>query len=51
MSRFIGALLGIVVGFVVAHLVNTTPEGRQFFARTRATVASFTTGFTKTYRQ
>jgi len=51
MSRFIGALLGVIAGFILAHMLNTTPEGRRFFARSRATLASFTKGFTDAYRQ
>jgi hypothetical protein len=45
MTRFFVALTGVVAGFVLAHMVNQTPEGRQFFERTRATWNSFYTGF------
>ena len=37
MARFFAALLGVVVGFVIAHVLNETPEGRAFFSRARAT--------------
>lgn len=50
MGRFIAALVGVVAGFALAHVVNQTPEGRAFFARARATVSSFVQGFTETYR-
>jgi hypothetical protein len=50
MGRFITALLGVLVGFVLAHLVNSTPEGREWFARARATLETFTTGFRQTFR-
>jgi hypothetical protein len=50
MSRFFTALLGIVAGFGLAHIINQTPEGRDFFARARATLVSFRDGFNDTYR-
>jgi hypothetical protein len=50
MGRFLIAVVGVIAGFVLAHLVNTTPEGREFFARTRATVGSFIAGFRDAYR-
>jgi hypothetical protein len=50
MGRFFATLFGVVVGFVVAHMVNNTPEGRAFFARARATLSSFVSGFRDTYK-
>lgn len=50
MGRFIAALVGVVAGFVLAHAVNQTPEGRVFFARARATASSFVEGFKQTFR-
>jgi hypothetical protein len=50
MVRFIAALVGVVAGFVLAHLVNQTPEGREFFGRARATLISFVEGFKQSYR-
>jgi len=50
MGRFVIALVGVCVGFVLAHLVNSTPEGREFFARSRATASSFVRGFRDAYR-
>ncbi|MEK9600110.1 MAG: hypothetical protein VW917_05515 [Pontimonas sp.] len=50
MGKFVTALLGVITGFVVAHIVNETPEGRRFFARARATVATFTDGVKDAYR-
>lgn len=50
MGRFITALVGVVAGFVLAHVVNQTPEGRAFFGRVRATLASFVEGFKQSYR-
>jgi hypothetical protein len=45
MSKFLAALAGLVAGFVLAHVVNQTPEGKQFFARSLATWNSFSRGF------
>lgn len=45
MGKFLVALTGVVVGFVLAHLANQTAEGTMFFKRTRATLASFVRGF------
>jgi hypothetical protein len=50
MGRFMTALLGVVAGFFLAHFLSQTDEGRQFFSRIRATVASFTKGFSETFR-
>ncbi|MET1043604.1 MAG: hypothetical protein ABWX59_05705 [Microbacteriaceae bacterium] len=32
MKKALWLLIGVIAGFVVAHQVNKTPEGRQFFA-------------------
>lgn len=45
MGKFLVAAVGVFVGFALAHVVNQTPEGREFLERTRATAASFTRGF------
>jgi hypothetical protein len=50
MGRFWAALLGVIAGFALAHVVNRTPKGREFFARVVATVHSFTRGFKSAYR-
>jgi len=50
MGKFVTALFGVIIGFVVAHIVNDTPEGRRFFARARATIATFTNGVKDAYR-
>ena len=50
MGKFLAALMGVVSGFVIAHIVNETPEGREFLARTRATVRTFTEGVKDAYR-
>jgi hypothetical protein len=43
-------LLGFVAGFVLAHVVNQSPEGRAFFSRVRASISSFAEGFRQSYR-
>jgi hypothetical protein len=50
MGKFVAALLGVVSGFVIAHILNETPEGRNFFARSKATILSFTQGVRDAYR-
>jgi hypothetical protein len=49
-GRFIAALVGVVAGFVLAHVVNKSPEGRAFFSRVWATISSFAEGFRQSYR-
>jgi hypothetical protein len=51
MSRFFTALVGVVAGFVLAHIINQTPEGRDFFQRATATLATFLDGFKEAYRR
>jgi hypothetical protein len=43
-GKFFVAVIGVVAGFVLAHVVNQTPEGRKFFADTKATLDSFVRG-------
>jgi hypothetical protein len=50
MGRFSTALVGVLAGFVLAHLANQTPQGRELFGRARATLASFVEGFKQSYR-
>ena len=51
MGKFVIALLGVISGFVIAHMLNETPEGRAFFARSKATLDTFTQGVKDAYRQ
>lgn len=50
MGKFVAALLGVLSGFVIAHVLNETPEGRTFFARSKATMATFTQGVRDAFR-
>lgn len=47
MGKFFVAVIGVVAGFVLAHVVNQTPEGRKFFADTKATLDSFFRGLSE----
>ena len=42
--------LGIIAGFVAAHLINRTPSGRAFFAEVDAKVRDFAEGVSSGYR-
>jgi len=50
MAKFMTAIIGIIAGFVLAHLINQSPEGRRVFARVRSTVESFLSGLRDAYR-
>ena len=43
--------LGVIAGFIAAHLVNQTPQGRAFFASVNAKLRDFTDGVTSGYRE
>jgi hypothetical protein len=42
MKNALWLLIGVAAGFVVAHQVNKTPQGRQFFEDLDARTRSFT---------
>lgn len=42
---------GAVLGFIAAHFVNQTPEGRRFFDRVNRGVAEFNRAFDKGYHE
>jgi hypothetical protein len=44
MAKLFVALLGVLAGFALAHLVNSTPEGKKALSRVRATFESFIFG-------
>jgi hypothetical protein len=50
MAKFMTAIIGVIAGFVLAHLINQSPEGRRVFARVRSTVESFLSGLRDAYR-
>ncbi|WP_166871816.1 MULTISPECIES: hypothetical protein [unclassified Salinibacterium] len=41
MKKALWLLIGVVAGFIVAHQVNKTPEGRRFFAEVDDRTRSF----------
>lgn len=43
--------LGVLAGFIAAHLINRTPAGRAFFADVDAKLRDFTDGVTSGYRE
>lgn len=50
MGKLVSVVAGVVAGFVVAHFVNQTSSGSQFFGRANATVQTFLSGFHDGYR-
>ena len=50
MGKVVVAIAGVVAGFFLAHVVNQTPQGSAFFARVRATVATFSRGISEGFR-
>ncbi|QYM76071.1 hypothetical protein [Leucobacter luti] len=49
MRKLLWLLNGAVLGFVAAHFVNQTPEGRRFFDRVNRGVNEFSRAFTTGY--
>ncbi len=50
MGKFVGAFIGVIAGFVIAHVVNRNPAGHEFFARANATLDTFVAGVRDGYR-
>ncbi|MBL3686921.1 hypothetical protein D3248_08150 [Leucobacter zeae] len=51
MRRLQWLLSGVVLGFVAAHFVNRTPEGRRFFDRVNRGLDEFGRAFATGYRE
>ncbi|WP_053353167.1 MULTISPECIES: hypothetical protein [Leucobacter] len=49
MGKLFWLVTGVALGFVGAHFVNQTPEGRRFFARVNRGVDEFGRAFTAGY--
>lgn len=49
MGKLFWLVTGVALGFVGAHFVNQTPEGRRFFARVNRGVNEFSRAFTAGY--
>ncbi len=50
MKKALWLLIGVVVGFAVAHQVSKTPEGRRFFADVDEKARSFRDSVVDGYR-
>ncbi|MEY2848340.1 MAG: hypothetical protein RI885_1005 [Actinomycetota bacterium] len=50
MKSAIWLVVGTALGFVVAHTINATPQGRAFFDDVRATASRFTSAVVDGYR-
>ena len=51
MGKLFWLVTGVVLGFVGAHFVNQTPEGRRFFARVNRGMDEFGRAFAAGYRE
>lgn len=50
MRKLATLIVGIALGFVAAHLVNQTPEGRRFFERINRGAREFGGAVAEGYR-
>lgn len=50
MKKALWLIVGVAAGFVIAHQVNKTPEGRRFFADVDAKSRSFRDAVVDGYR-
>lgn len=51
MRRLKWLLGGVVLGFVAAHFVNQSPEGRRFFERVNQGAREFNDALQEGYRE
>ncbi|NUU05572.1 hypothetical protein [Leifsonia sp. C5G2] len=51
MKSFLWLLVGVAIGFAVAHKVNETPKGREFFSAMDRKARDFGEAVTDGYRQ
>lgn len=49
MRKLLWLFNGVVLGFIAAHFVNQTPEGRRFFDRVGRGVEEFGRAFSNGY--
>jgi len=50
MRKLLWLMTGVVLGFIGAHFVNQTPEGRRFFARVNRGLDELGSAFVAGYR-
>ncbi|RDV43493.1 hypothetical protein DOE76_17650 [Leifsonia sp. ku-ls] len=51
MKSFLWLLVGVAIGFAVAHKVNETPKGREFFSNIDQKARDFGEAVSDGYRQ
>jgi hypothetical protein len=51
MKSFLWLVVGVALGFVVAHKLNETPQGRQFFSTLDQKARGFGEAVSDGYRQ
>jgi heme exporter protein D len=51
MKKFVWLVVGVAVGFVVAHEVNQTKQGKQFFSDLDSKAREFGEAISDGYRQ
>ncbi|MBP1325118.1 hypothetical protein JOF28_000350 [Leucobacter exalbidus] len=51
MRKLLWLLNGVVLGFIAAHFVNQTPEGRRFFDRVGRGLEEFGRAFSNGYHE
>lgn len=51
MKQFFWLIVGVVAGFVVAHKVNQTEQGKAFFATIDAKTRDFTEALVDGYKE
>ncbi|HEV7186108.1 MAG: hypothetical protein ABI130_08520 [Leifsonia sp.] len=51
MKSFLWLVVGVGLGFVVAHKLNETPQGKQFFSGIDKKARDFGTAVSDGYRQ
>lgn len=51
MRKLIWLCAGVGLGFIAAHFVNQTPEGKQFFNRINQGAREFNTAVQEGYRR
>ncbi len=51
MKQFLWLIIGLVAGFIVAHKVNETEQGKAFFANLDAKTRDFTDALVDGYKE
>lgn len=51
MKNLLWFLIGVIGGFIAAHLMNKDPRGQEIFADIDARISEFTGALSEAYRQ